>query len=595
MYVQSVDAEAQICRHVWIRCPISEADEALAERCPSPFGWLNESVLWGQVIPLWTTDLACSNGRSLAFGRGLLPSEHAAQWRKSGTLMEITLADLLTMEPRLMVGRERRSALEPASGLDQVSVSWAVTARTTLPHLPLLRGGELLLLPPRVTAAIGDDLSALIRESEARAVSGIVVAREDPAANATYPVGAGTQALWWDGVLTGDTETDINRLLTECRGNLYRVGTELERRMADAAANQSGLDALVRVASEATGLYMAVIDVHGRDVSAAQMPIPATTSGVGDETDCDGIRGVFTRGLNRGASLVLTPEEPEQRIIARFLIDRIATAANAALQRDVAARPRGSQRANATAELLAGSNSASDQRARALALGLDPDAVYFVAVSDFDSMAAIARALAPLGTAHPAGGSSGHWVTLVAAMRRIASDNPSGLVGEVTARWAREAETAQHSLALSGAAFGVASLPRAAQEAEFVAAMQSVGDVPRRAAAFGSVDDLGAMGLLYQLRESAALRGFIAEALGALPNGDQRGTLRATLRAFLESGGSQVDASRRLGIHRNTLAYRLRRIGDLVGRDVADPRGWLTLHLALRASDMLDTVVDHSQ
>jgi purine catabolism regulator len=122
-----------------------------------------------------------------------------------------------------------------------------------------------------------------------------------------------------------------------------------------------------------------------------------------------------------------------------------------------------------------------------------------------------------------------------------------------------------------------------------------VGDVPRRAASFGSVDDLGAMGLLYQLRESTALRGFIAGALGALPNGDQRGTLRATLRAFLESGGSQVDASRRLGIHRNTLAYRLRRIGDLVGRDVADPRVWLTLYLALRASDMLDALVDHPQ
>jgi hypothetical protein len=552
-------------------------------------------MLWGQVIPLWTTGPACGDGSSLAFGRGLLPIAFAAYRRKSGTLMEITLADLLAMEPRLTAGRERRSALEPASGLEQVPVSWAVTARTTLPHLPLLRGGELLLLPPRVTAAIGDDLSALIRESEARAVSGIVLARDDAAASTAKSVSAETPIFWWDGALTGDTETDINRLLTECRGNLYRIGTELERCIADATANQSGLDTLVRVVTEAIGLCMAVVDAQRRQLAPALLGSQAPDIGLVGDMGAGEHQELFTRTLNQGAMLLLAPKQPEQWIVARFLIDRVATAANAALQRDAAARPRGSQRADATAELLAGSDSASDQRARALALGLDPDGFYFVAVSDFDSVSTIARALAPLGTAHPAGGSRGHWVTLIAAMRRIASDNPPGLVGEVTARWERESETAQHSLALSGPAFGVASLPRAAQEAQFVAAMQSLGDVPHRAASFGSVDDLGAMGLLYQLRESAELRGFIAGALGALPSGDQRGTLRATLRAFLESGGSQVDASRRLGIHRNTLAYRLRRIGDLVGRDVADPRAWLTLHLALRASDMLDAVVDQPQ
>jgi purine catabolism regulator len=100
------------------------------------------------------------------------------------------------------------------------------------------------------------------------------------------------------------------------------------------------------------------------------------------------------------------------------------------------------------------------------------------------------------------------------------------------------------------------------------------------------------MGLLYHLRETPELRGFVSEALGALPAGDRRGTLRATLRAFLESGGSQVDASQRLGIHRNTLSYRLRRIGELIGRDVADPTAWLTLHLAIRASDMLEGFPD---
>jgi purine catabolism regulator len=64
------------------------------------------------------------------------------------------------------------------------------------------------------------------------------------------------------------------------------------------------------------------------------------------------------------------------------------------------------------------------------------------------------------------------------------------------------------------------------------------------------------------------------------------------LRTYLESGGSHADASHRLGIHRNTLAYRLRRIGQLIGRDVSDPSTWLTLHLSLWASELLEIEFD---
>jgi purine catabolism regulator len=507
--------------------------------------------------------------------------------------MEITLADLLTLETRLSVGQESAPDPDASPRPEDVSVSWAVTARTTLPHLPLLRGGELLLLPPRATAVIGDDLPALLREGVRRGVSGIVFAHDDPAAVTTHLGASDVRFLRWDGELTSDTETDINRLLTECRGNLYRIGTELERQMADVAASQSGLDALARVVSDVTGLSMTVVDVHGRQLAAAPEHRLASHLESGGETIDDQLRGAVTRTLSRGASLILTSEEPEQRIVARFLSDRIATAANSALFRDDAARPRGSQRTEATARLLTGGElSAGDQRARALALGLDPDAVFFVAISDINTESDMARALAPLGTAYPAGEDNGQRVALIAAKRTMAAEQLAGRVRDVTVHWAREAGASRRVLALSGPAVGVANLPRAAMEAEFVAAMQAAGDVVGRAASFGSVDDLGEMVLLYQLRDSSELRRFVAEVLGDLPAGDQRGTLRATLRAYLESGGSQVDASQRLGIHRNTLSYRLRRIGDLVGRDLGDPRTWLTLHLALRASDMFEMLPD---
>jgi DNA-binding PucR family transcriptional regulator len=54
-----------------------------------------------------------------------------------------------------------------------------------------------------------------------------------------------------------------------------------------------------------------------------------------------------------------------------------------------------------------------------------------------------------------------------------------------------------------------------------------------------------------------------------------------TLRALLD-GTSAAAAASALGIHRNTLAYRLRRIENLTGWDLADPELRLALSLALR-------------
>lgn len=498
--------------------------------------------------------------------------------------MEISLADLLTMEPALVpTTSDGNRDLGNASSF-ATTVTWAVTARTTSPHLPLLRGGELVMIPNRVIDEIGDEIPALLREASLRDVSAVVVAKHHPQGYRTYPVSNGVPVLGWMTELTADTETVINRLLTECRGNLYRIGTELEREMADAATNQTGLESLLDTLLRSSGMPIFVEDATGRRVAAS----PGAGAAEPSDEPPDEMAGV-ERGLPSGDTLVLGPLRPEQRVIARFLVDRIATAVAAAIQRDRVARPRGSRRDEAIAQLLTDRpRGASEQRATALALALDPDAVYFVAVSRQSSEKELARALSNLGTLHPAGGGKDSRLTLVAVRGSPEAENLAGRVLDVKRRWAGHQIRPDASLALSAPAFGVAGLLGAAREARFVASMQSQAQFPRRAASFDSLDDVGAMRLLYQLRESSELRQFILEALGSLETNDRRGTLRMTLRAFLDSGGSQVDASHRLGIHRNTLAYRLRRIGEIVGRDVGDPGSWLTLHLALRASEMLD-------
>ncbi len=90
------------------------------------------------------------------------------------------------------------------------------------------------------------------------------------ASAASNPLDDGVAVLVWDGDLTADTETGINRLLTECRGNLYRVGSELERQMTDLAASHSGLSALVQTTSDLSGLPIQVTDAQGRLLAASR-------------------------------------------------------------------------------------------------------------------------------------------------------------------------------------------------------------------------------------------------------------------------------------------------------------------------------------
>jgi purine catabolism regulator len=501
--------------------------------------------------------------------------------------MEITLDDLLVLEPRLAWRAAGTDAAKTASEGGRV-VSWVVSARTTAPHLPLLRGGEVVLVPSRAAAVVGQDLPALLREARVRDVAAVVFERAEREIGSLDSTGDAVSVLVWDGGLTGETETAINRLLTECRGNLYRVGSELERRMTDLAASRAGLSELVRTASELSGLAIHVTDTQGRLLAASRQDFDASddSSPIGEQTTVE-------RELPSGLSVILGPLRPEQRVVARFLVDRIAAAATVAARQDEAVRPRGARRVEAVEAFVAGrSGNASERRAAALALGLDPDTVYFVAVSSGGDDATLANALAPLGTVHAAGMANGRRTSLVATKGRLGPESLLNRVASAKRRWNEETKEITSTLAISAPASGVGRIPAAAREAQFIATLQAQARFPHRAASFDSIDDIGAFQLLYPLRDTGELRQFVSGALGVLEQRDRRGTLRETLRAYLETGGSHADASNRLGIHRNTLAYRLRRIGEMIGRDVGDPRTWLTLHLALWAAELLEVHTD---
>ena len=64
-------------------------------------------------------------------------------------------------------------------------------------------------------------------------------------------------------------------------------------------------------------------------------------------------------------------------------------------------------------------------------------------------------------------------------------------------------------------------------------------------------------------------------------NQPQRDRLTATLWAWLEHWGQRSAIAAQLGIHPQTVAYRVRQLRDLFGDDLDDPRWRLAAQLAL--------------
>ncbi|MGV1049134.1 MAG: PucR family transcriptional regulator [Solirubrobacterales bacterium] len=83
-----------------------------------------------------------------------------------------------------------------------------------------------------------------------------------------------------------------------------------------------------------------------------------------------------------------------------------------------------------------------------------------------------------------------------------------------------------------------------------------------------------------------AARRFAERELGALAAGDDA-TMRlaSTLVVFLEEGASFVRAARRLGVHTNTVTYRVRRAEELLGHRVSERQ--LELRVALRLARLI--------
>lgn len=169
---------------------------------------------------------------------------------------------------------------------------------------------------------------------------------------------------------------------------------------------------------------------------------------------------------------------------------------------------------------------------------------------------------------------------VMAGWTTVASDDldPIALTSEVRAALVEQ----RACVAFGTCGVGVEGFRRSHQEAQTA---RRVATLTRRSVgARVRFDDIALQALL--TNDMSETRQFVERELGPMAaDTDAMRRLVATLRVYLEEGGSHVRAARRLSVHENTVTYRVKRSAEILGRPVDE--GVLRLHVALMLCETL--------
>ena len=474
---------------------------------------------------------------------------------------EIILHDLLAWEPRLELLAPGVLPVGMADPLER-EVEWVLTARANAPMLPFIRGGELVILPSRIIHETGIPFIRLINELMMHPIAGILA--EGPLDD----VPPGPLALLTLPTIDAETESDLNRLLASRRRDLMQVASETDRLIADAVEREARPGQMIDAISQHLRVPISVLTNYGAVLFS---------TGIGADTipqDARSSRAWLHAGLKADQTLWLGPIPPESHANARVTIGRIRQGIQRLLDRDASAAPHGSARSLSLNALLLPEpgtprDAIADQAFRA---GIPPGRTLHVALAPRDlPEGRVRRLLAPLGEVHDAGLVDGYRAHITIATP-VTIRNPLLSI-----------DTDLSDIALSAPLATARDLPEGARQARYLARLLAARAIAGPVARFEDDAHLGIYRLLYSHWGSSMLTHFQLTMLGPLQDEDRHGTLQHTLRVFLEEGGSLRPTAERLGIHRNTLAYRLKQIRSIVDVDLDSPQVRLSLHIALIA------------
>ncbi len=100
--------------------------------------------------------------------------------------------------------------------------------------------------------------------------------------------------------------------------------------------------------------------------------------------------------------------------------------------------------------------------------------------------------------------------------------------------------------------------------------------------------DLRVDSALLDLAQAPAGRSFADDILEPLRQ-ERGGALLEATRTYVEAGGNLNEASRKLGVHRNTMLYKLDRVSRLLQRDIRHADTQFTIWLAMRLATLAET------
>lgn len=484
-------------------------------------------------------------------------------------------------------------------------VNWVITLRPSPPGFDNVRGNEFALIDTSIAKSLGVTLPSLVLFLAERGISGIGLLGEalpeacEQAQSRRMPIlrlpsGSNLAAL----------EASITRLVNEERHYLYQREQELSQILMELALVGRGMDAILQKLRELTGR---IVWLLGPDLgplvpldSAVTLAVirprlsellakaSSHIAGLKLTEQLAGFVCPVVRGEGTAGYLVVAAPRGELGEADRVAAKVGALALAVAMSRRQAVEDTEDRFQTEMLEsLLSGALSTEAIAERAARLGLDLSLTYAVMVISLTGshykLETIARQAALLlGNAlcHRRGDTvvvlrPVSAATTVHDLRRIGQE----VARELTAHFGGTA-----SLGIGRLYPGVEGLRNSVAEAEHALTMGS------RLFGTGSVNlfaELGVYRLLFAAKPEE-LRNFYEECLGRLVEYDQQhgGELMHTLEARLQQPTLAATAQA-LHIHRNTLLYRLQRIQEIAALDLEDGDTRLTLHLALRAGDIL--------
>ncbi|CAN5775206.1 PucR family transcriptional regulator [soil metagenome] len=536
---------------------------------------------------------------------------------------------MITVEDVIRIALPKETVVVAGGSNLSGEVSWATRPRPSAPAFDHLSGGELVLLTPQSLTSLDRRLTleVAIRQLAGFGVAAIAFAgRAAPAARAAAE-DAGIPLLQIPAEADlALLEREASHVIAERKRDVQRLGHDASRRLMELAIAGESLADLAGTLAEMAGQDVVIEGRDGRllamnsptgqvPTSALIMPLlergrsplmtwlrtaptaspaePPTTVLNWDDRSRRVVAPIIGRdGLLGALSILLDANTPAGSETS--LASRGAAACAVVMAREhAAAVARQELELNVLDEILDGAlRSEVSLIQQALLLGHDLDARYVAIVAKldrgsghptrherFDSTAIFEEALERKASPVLWRFRNNHAEIIWPVDNgEEASSVADRLFGEIERR-GRSTPGVSVSMGVGRVRSGPAGIRESHQEARQALTIGRRLQGPGKMTNF---EGLGIYRLLFAARDLPELRSFHEEALSVLIDYDRHHSaeLVKTLGAFFAARCGPKEAAAILGVHRNTVLYRLERIRDLSGLDIDDAEVRLRLHLA---------------